>query len=305
MKEANLWQSSYGHRLVSVVGDLSLPLFGLGEDGFNQLAEEIDVIYHAGAMVNAVLGYAEQYRVNVGGTATVLRLATTTKAKMVHHISTLSVFKSASGGTYCTESTNLGLIPAPPATDAYSRTKYEADRLVVNAREEGVAVNIYRPGTVSGDSTTGRCNPTDYLTRLLVGIVEIGVPEGSATVPFEFTPVDYVARGIAILSRKKEGLNKTYHLTSKPKQFANVISIYSELGYALETHAWDAWHADLLELPENPLYPLLHYFDAVRNLIRASILSMLMIGPGFLALAKNVRQLASRLRAAKGRRERI
>jgi acyl carrier protein len=89
LEKYGLWNPLYSARIVPVVGDLSHPLLGLSDEQFNRLAEEIDVIYHNGALVNYVAPYSVSKRPNVLGTQEVLRLACRFKLKPVHYVSTL------------------------------------------------------------------------------------------------------------------------------------------------------------------------------------------------------------------------
>src|SRR5262249_53117101 len=55
-------------RIEPVLGDLSRSLLGLGESAFTRLAEQIDAIYHNGAVVRHLADYAQLEPVNVFGT---------------------------------------------------------------------------------------------------------------------------------------------------------------------------------------------------------------------------------------------
>jgi nucleoside-diphosphate-sugar epimerase len=69
-----------GRSVVAVAGDLTQPDLGLGAKRFAALAEDIDVVHHAGARVNQVEPYARLRLANVAATREVLRLATTTRS---------------------------------------------------------------------------------------------------------------------------------------------------------------------------------------------------------------------------------
>ncbi|MBO0820354.1 MAG: amino acid adenylation domain-containing protein, partial [Nocardiopsaceae bacterium] len=62
-------------RVVPLPGDLAAPGLGLSPGQFRELAEGIDVIYHAGAVVNFTYPYEELRAANVAGTREVIRLA--------------------------------------------------------------------------------------------------------------------------------------------------------------------------------------------------------------------------------------
>ena len=83
-----LWNADYADLLKPVVGDLALPLFGLSEDEFNRLAEQVDAICHCGGLVDWMLPLEAYLGPNVVGTHEALRLASRGRGKAVHFIST-------------------------------------------------------------------------------------------------------------------------------------------------------------------------------------------------------------------------
>jgi thioester reductase-like protein len=92
LRHYSLDGSASSRRIIPVCGDLSQPLFGLPEDGFAELAETVDVVYHNGAETNPADSYAVLKPVNVDGTVQILRLATLKKVKPVHFVSTIALF---------------------------------------------------------------------------------------------------------------------------------------------------------------------------------------------------------------------
>src|SRR5918997_14582 len=88
LRRYGLWRSEAERRVVPVVGDLGEPRFGMTEEAFGELAREVDVVVHAGAVVNLVYPYEALAPANVGGTREVLRLACLHGRKPVHHVST-------------------------------------------------------------------------------------------------------------------------------------------------------------------------------------------------------------------------
>lgn len=55
-----------------------------------------------------------------------------------------------------------------------AQSKWIAELIVLEARNRGVPVTIFRPGYVTGDSKTGVMNTDDYLVRLLKGCIQLG-----------------------------------------------------------------------------------------------------------------------------------
>ena len=86
--------ASFQSRIIPVIGDLSQPLLGINQQQFKELAQEIDIIYHAATFMNLAYPYASMKAANVGGTQEILRLASQVKLKPVHFVSTPAVFKA-------------------------------------------------------------------------------------------------------------------------------------------------------------------------------------------------------------------
>ena len=146
-------------------------------------AASIGAIYHNGAVVNFSQPYAILRAANVDGTAEVLRLACGGRRKTVHYVSTISVLSGEESGRQLAEDAPL---PGPPRrAGGYAQSKWVAERLLDAARGRGVLVRIYRPGTITGDSVSGVCNPDDFLYRFLRGCLAMGsAPEiGDASRP--------------------------------------------------------------------------------------------------------------------------
>ncbi|MDF5715802.1 MAG: thioester reductase domain-containing protein, partial [Rhizonema sp. NSF051] len=260
-----LWNECFSSRIISVLGDLSQPLFGLGDQQFRLLASTIDVIYHNGALVNFVEPYSKLKAANVLGTQEVLRLASQTKLKPVHYISTISVFpweEDLSKEHIFRENDSLD---RGNLAGGYEQSKWVAEKLVTIARTRGLPVCIYRPGRVSGHSQTGTCNTDDLISRMTKGCIQLGsIPDFNMTV--DMTPVDYASKCIVHLSMQKKFLGETFHVVNPlPAHWSNVINWFRSFGYSLKVISYDQWRAELLKVAEhsseNALYPLIPFFS--------------------------------------------
>ncbi|MBD2605305.1 amino acid adenylation domain-containing protein [Scytonema hofmannii FACHB-248] len=241
-----LEDESFSSRIIPVFGDLSKPLLGLSEEQFEQLAQNIDVIYHNGAMVNLIYPYSLLRSTNVLGTQEILRLSTQIKLKPVHYISSLAVFEShAYAGKKSIseqEYINDSAIPA----DGYGQSKWVAEKLLMASRARGIPVCIYRPGMITGHSQTGVTNTDDLMCRLLKGFIQMGsAPD--LDLFMDMIPVDYVSRAIVHLSRQKESVGKVFHLVNQqPLHLSKIIQEINSLGYPVQQISYEKWQADLI-----------------------------------------------------------
>ena len=261
-----LWDDSFGDRIIPVIGDLSQPLLGLGEAQFCDIASRIDVIYHNGAWVHHTLPYSTLKAANVLGTQEILRLASQTKLKPVHFISTTSVFGSSGNAGIKVVREGDSLDNSQVSANGYAQSKWVAEKLIDIARDRGIPISVYRSGRISGHSQTGVFNLNDFLYKLIVGCVQLGsAPAGGAS--FDLAPVDYVSKAIVYLSKQKASLNQTFHVVNPQPLHSNLlIDTMRSLGYPIQQISYDKWRTELLNIarhsPEHALYPLVPFFPA-------------------------------------------
>jgi len=243
-----LWNETFRSRIIPIIGELSQPLLALSEQSFQDLANQIDVIYHNGALVNFVYPYHTLKATNVLGTQEILRLATHTKIKPVHYISTLSVFDSSGyfDGRIIRETEALN--DSEGLFFGYAQSKWVAEKLVITARERGLPVCIYRPGTIVGHSQTNIWNPDDFIFRMIKGCIQLGKwPDLNITL--HLTPVDYVSQAIVHLSQQAESLGKAFHLlNSHHLQASQLFDWINSFGYPIQQTPYHKWQTELVNI---------------------------------------------------------
>ncbi|NJL38964.1 MAG: amino acid adenylation domain-containing protein [Leptolyngbyaceae cyanobacterium SM1_4_3] len=211
----SLWQDEFCSRIIPIVGDLAKPLLGLTHERFQTLSQQVEVIYHSGALVNFVYSYANLKAANVLGTQEVLRLASLHQPKPVHFISTFSVFSEGDrqGKVLIREQDHPE--QGNQLKSGYAQSKWVAEKLVSIAGSRGLPVCIYRPGRITGNSQTGQSNLDDFMSHLIKGCIQLGsVPEPENDSFIDMTPIDYVSRAIVHLSKQKQVLGKAFHLVN-------------------------------------------------------------------------------------------
>ena len=241
------WERS---RIVPVPGDLSLPLLGLSEQRFAQLADSTDSIYHNGAAVKWTYPYTSLQSHNVAGTREILRLAVRARTKPVHYISTVGVFSSPDyAGGIVAESEELR--NSGPLHVGYAQTKWVAERLVRVAACRGVPVSIYRP-SVSADSRTGAFNRHDHVCMLIKGCLQLGAAP-DLDLYLSGAPADYVARALVSLSRRSESNGNTYHLVNPSGMYwKDLVGWMATHGYAVELTNYEDWRGTLIASLRRP-----------------------------------------------------
>jgi thioester reductase-like protein len=258
-----LWNDSLSPRIIPLCGDLAQPHLGLSPDQFDRLAQQIDRVYHNGAILNFVYPYAALKAPNVLGTQEILKFACQSKTKPLHYISTDGVFDSSDWyGQEVTEA--IYPIHTAGIELGYTQTKWVAEKLVVQARDRGLPVSIYRPPLIAGDSRTGYWFTDDFICRFIKGCIQLGTMPVMSN-RLTMSPVDYVSRAIVYLSLQPTSLGQAFHLNNPdPASWAEFVGAINDLGYPVETVSFEQWITQLAAAversPDNALSELLPFF---------------------------------------------
>jgi thioester reductase-like protein len=275
LQSYGIWKESFNSRIKILVGDLSKEHFSVCDDDWDQLADEVDVIYHNGAWLNFAQPYSTLKATNVLGTIEILKLACEKKTKPVHYISTLITLAQTVADPMRVSSINL-MSQSKMAYDSdyiqrngfnigYHQSKWVADELVQQAGRRGLPISIYRPTLISGDSETGVCNITDYICLMIKGCIEMGSAPDQDVV-FDFSPVDYLSKAIIYLSNQQKSFGTGFVLKNpKPIKWKSLIDWISSYGFNIKCLKPEKWRRELFEFVGNnsnsPFYQLLPLFE--------------------------------------------
>ncbi|KAJ2982011.1 hypothetical protein NQ176_g1666 [Zarea fungicola] len=242
MIELGIWKDSMLDRIDIFPGNLAHKHLGLSPEKFEDLASRAQVIIHAAATVNLMYPYAALRNANVNGTREMVRLASCHGATL-HHISTNGVLPPSVQGWPEDSMVSIEAVPTD-LLNGYSQTKWVAEKLVHEAGKRGLPVKVYRPGTISGHSTTGATNTYDLVNALIVESLHLGhVPDVEGWL-VEMTPVDFVSDAIITLTSQNNPKQTVYHIGDpKPPAAAKIFECLNELGYNTKKRSWIDWVA--------------------------------------------------------------
>ncbi len=259
LQTSGLWSEDFSSRIIPIVGDLGISSFGLSASQYNNLSQEIDVIYHLGVKVHHLLSYALLKNANVLGTEEVLRMASLAKIKPVHYVSTISVFSTSQSDQPILESATVD--PRHLLKSGYVETKWVGEQLVWEAAKRGLPVKVYRPSRIGGSSKTGISNFDDLLSRFIKGCIQLKHFPTWEGFEENLIPVDYASKVIVYLSHKEDCFGKAFHLINPESvPLRDIFNSVQSLGYDLEEINYNDWRSELIEAPDNPLYPYLAKF---------------------------------------------
>ena len=256
MIDFGIWQPSYAYRLVPLHGDLGSAQLGLSDDQWQSLADNIDCVYHNGALVNFVFPYSALRAANVQGTKELLKLCCQRKIKAFHYVSTIDTILSVHlNRPFIEDATAVDSTVSIPG--GYTGSKWVAERTVHLAQEQGLPVSIYRPGLILGHTESGHTQTSDYLVILLKGFLKMGLLPEFARI-FDTVPVDYVAKAIVQVSKNPRSHGKFYHLFNPaPVTVYKYYEWIRNFGYQFEVAPSHETRRYVQQVgPDHPLYPL-------------------------------------------------
>lgn len=225
-----LWerfQALSAGRLTVLQGDLMKPRLGLPDDVHDRLCEEVDSIVHNGALVNHTFSYPQLFEPNVLGTVELMRLSIRRRIKALGFVSTVGVGGGLARRDPIREDEDGRSLWQERPIDSgyavgYATSKWACEVLLRELSERfAVPVEVFRCSMILPHREyLGQVNVSDFLTRLLLGVVLTGLAPRSfyagdaGRAHFDGLPVDFVAGSIAaIASTPRAGL-ATYHVVN-------------------------------------------------------------------------------------------
>ncbi|WP_333873041.1 thioester reductase domain-containing protein [Methylobacter sp.] len=235
-------------RIRLLVGDIAQPLMGLDEAVYRQLTLEVDAVLSAGAHVDFTLPYSDLRASNVSGTIEMLRFAAAGRRKPLHFVSTLGLLMSKARSD-----NDPALESWPPdcegesLVNGYEQSKWVAEHILKLAEDSGMPIAVYRPGLLTGDSSSGRFVNTDqFVARFLKSSIQLGcIPALENGV--EMLPVDFAAQVIVAGLQSASSLGKAFHIRHpEPLVIAEVVEVLRAKGYAMDIVPYAEWQQRVL-----------------------------------------------------------
>lgn len=273
--------AALAEHLVVVAGELEAPRFGLSEERYQELADDVGRVVHAAALVNHALPYAQLFDANVAGSAEVFRFCASRRIKRCAFVSTHSLSLALLGArALAREEDDLRRLgdgwrlddAAAPHGDGYRASKWAGEVLAADlATSYGAPVDIFRCSLILPPARArGQLHQDDFFIRLVTSVVQTGlVPAsfyaaGAAARPhLDGLPVDFLAEAIAAIVGEPPASQPTagptvYHAINPHDDGVSLDTVMRRLelrGYPIsriEDHAtWFArFTAALAALPE-------------------------------------------------------
>ena len=248
-----------GRRVEVLVGNLARRQIGLSDKLWKMMSDRVGDVIHCGAEVDYVRGYAALRAANVSSVKELLKLGSTGRRKIIHHISTTFIFGWSSDRAARERDCNAAM---RGLDFGYSQSKWVAEQLALKAAEAGMDVRIYRPAFVTA-SSGGCLSPDDILVRTLAYMIRHGVSVNIEN-QLSIIPVDICAQNIVALSLLPGESARTFHLTGDNYHTMRHAceAIEAMYGYSFEYVDVKTFvnHMKQHCRPDDPLFALLAFF---------------------------------------------
>lgn len=208
-----LLPESHRKRAHAYTGDVVDMDLGLSGDEYAEIADTADYIFHLAGVYWMAADPQEAYRVNVEGTAEMLRLAKEcTRLRRFAYFSTAFVSGDRTG-VILEEDLEAG----QKFRNAFEETRFRAERLVRRHLDQ-LPISIFRPSIVVGHSVTGEIDritgPYFLMNAIVNWPVDVPIPlPGRGDAPMNLVPVDFVVSAARLLTGDPRSEGRTFHLT--------------------------------------------------------------------------------------------
>lgn len=226
-----------GTRIIAVTGDLTKDRLGMKPEEYKKLASIVDTVINSAADVRHYGKYEQFENINVFGTQRLIDFCFEDKRKRFHHTSTISIIgEGGRKGKFKENNFNIG---QNFMADVYSKSKFEAEKVVYKARNKGLKASIYRIGLLVGRYEDGFFQENIMENRFynnIKGLINLGkVPDSYLNYRSDFTAVDKCSEAMVKLVLWEEVINNNFHMmNSNLIPMKNFIDKINEEGYPIE-----------------------------------------------------------------------
>lgn len=233
-------------RIQVICADLQKDSLGLDDAVYTKLVDTVDTVINTAASVKHYGSYKYFYEANVETTKRLIDFCKTANAKLIH-TSTLSVSGNTFGDEfdgYISETEKhfyeSSLYIGQPLDNVYARSKFEAEKAVLDAMTEGLQANIMRMGNLTNRLSDGvfqKNYESNAFLQRVKGVLDLGIfPDYLMDLYAEFTPIDEAANAVMTITRHFSTEQTVFHINSiKVVYFNKLLEIFNALGFDLKT----------------------------------------------------------------------
>ena len=260
----NKYDNLVDDRIIAVEGNVAYKNLGLNDTEYNLLGSNISTIIHSAALVKHYGVYKDFEETNVIGTQNIVTLAKQFNTKLLH-ISTISV-----SGNNLAEGSNIdnnfdeektfdetNFYIGQNLDNLYVRSKFEAERIVFDAIEQGLSASVLRMGNLTSRFSEGKFQQNHFenaFVNRLKSFLQIGVfPKDLLNLYCEFTPIDCCGDAIINIASHFNKNYTVFHLLNEKHVYLDrLFNMLQEIGIDIKLISYSEFSEIIKELLNNP-----------------------------------------------------
>jgi amino acid adenylation domain-containing protein/thioester reductase-like protein len=230
----------YKDRLIILKGDLTQAYLGLKIEMYIELSHTIECLINSAAKVEHYGQLSEFEEINVYGVEQLIQFCMTGRKKDFNQISTTGICSKNIANKNVALFSEYDFSVEQEMGNYYLQTKVVSEKLLLESRNKGLNVNIYRLSNLVFDSKTGifqeNAVANAFYTILKSFIKLEMIPEtGLYGRVVDFSFIDYTSRALVTLYNRKNLKNETYHIYNPYEvKREEIATLFKEAGYSLE-----------------------------------------------------------------------
>ncbi len=233
-------------RIVVICADLQKDLFGLLQDNYDELLNNVDTVINAAASVKHYGSYKYFYEANVETAKKLIDFTKQADAVLIH-TSTLSVsgnsFADQFDGYVSEDEKHFfesSLYINQSLENVYVRSKFEAEIAVLEAIYDGLPAQIMRMGNLTNRFSDGKFQKnyeSNAFLQRIRAVLNLGVvPDYLMELYSEFTPIDEAAEAVMTIARYFNKDHNVFHINSTKVVYLDKLLEYmNALGSSMKT----------------------------------------------------------------------
>ena len=259
--------SALGNRIRILDGDITCPELA------EHMPQDVQTVIHTAATVKHYGPWDYFQGINVRGTEHVIGYAERIGAKLLH-ISTISVSGNSLVDAFDVlrveepmDFTEADLFVGQPLDNVYIRSKFEAERAVLDAALKGLDAKIVRVGNLTNRLSDFKFQPNyhsnAFLNRVRAALAMGALPDYMMPLYAEFSPIDQTAEGVIKIGQFADR-QTVFHLNSHQNlYFDRMVEILNELGSPMEVLSGADFGAMLQRMGQHP--DTAYIYEALQN----------------------------------------
>jgi nucleoside-diphosphate-sugar epimerase len=192
-------------------------------DSLERAVRGVEGVVHAGARVSTTGKWEEFAEVNVRGTRRIINAARNAGARVIVHVSSLSVYAVPEDGVTITE--DSAYESETQSRGGYSRSKLAADRAALYESARGAPVVVLRPGLLYGP---GR-RPPVARQSFQAGPFKLLLARKRYPLPLSY--VENVADAVVLALQCKPAIGKAFTIVDDNVKQADYVELYRSVAH--------------------------------------------------------------------------